>query len=82
MRTIDIHAHLMPQCFWQTVEAGQDWFGIRYEPGAPVGVTIRHGKRSPLPNPKIRFTPEQRLQDMDAQGVDMHVVSIHTPLFS
>lgn len=81
MRTIDIHAHLMPQCLWKTVEAGQEWFGIRYEPGNPVGATVRRGKRSPLPNPKIHFTPEERLQDMDAQRVDMQVVSIHTPLF-
>jgi hypothetical protein len=34
MRTIDIHAHLMPQCLWKTVDAGQSWYGIRYEPGA------------------------------------------------
>lgn len=81
MRTIDIHAHLMPQCLWKTVEAGQEWFGIGYEPGHPIGATLRQGKRSPLSSPKIRFTPEERLQDMDAQGVDMQVVSIHTPLF-
>jgi aminocarboxymuconate-semialdehyde decarboxylase len=28
----------------------------------------------------VRMTPEQRLADMDEQGVDMQVVSIHTPL--
>jgi aminocarboxymuconate-semialdehyde decarboxylase len=32
--------------------------------------------------PKLRFTPEERLKDMDEQGVDVQVVSIHTPLFS
>jgi len=31
-------------------------------------------------SPKVRFTPEERLADMDAQGVDVQVVSIHTPL--
>ena len=81
MRTIDIHAHLMPQCLWKTVDAGQAWYGIRYEPGAGLGATVRDGKRSPIQTPKLRFTPEERLQDMDAQGVDVQVISIHTPFF-
>ena len=29
----------------------------------------------------MRFTPEERLKDMDAQGVDVQVLSIHTPFF-
>jgi aminocarboxymuconate-semialdehyde decarboxylase len=29
----------------------------------------------------VRFTPEERIADMNAQGVDMQVVSIHTPFF-
>src|SRR5713226_7505130 len=82
MRTIDIHAHLMPQCLCQTVDAGQAWYGIRYEPGDGLWYTVRHGKRSPIQTPKLRFTPAERLQDMDAQGVDVQVISIHTPLFS
>jgi aminocarboxymuconate-semialdehyde decarboxylase len=81
MRTIDIHAHLMPQCLWKTVDAGQAWYGVRYEPGEGLGYTVRQGKRSPVQSPKLRFTPEERLQDMDTQGVDVHVVSIHTPFF-
>ena len=82
MRTIDIHAHLMPQCLWQTIDAGQPWYGVRFEPGEGLGYTVRHGKRSPVQSPKLRFTPEERLKDMDAQGVDVQVVSIHTPFFS
>jgi aminocarboxymuconate-semialdehyde decarboxylase len=81
MRTIDIHAHLMPQCLWKTVDAGQAWYGLRYEPGDGLGHTVMQGKRSPVQTPKLRFTPEERLQDMDEQGVDVQVVSIHTPLF-
>jgi aminocarboxymuconate-semialdehyde decarboxylase len=81
MRTIDIHAHLMPQCLWKTVDAGQAWYGVRYEPGEGLGYTVRQGKRSPVQSPKLRLTPEERLKDMDAQGVDVQVVSIHTPFF-
>ncbi|HEV8439197.1 MAG TPA: amidohydrolase family protein [Methylomirabilota bacterium] len=80
MRTIDIHAHLMPQGLWKTVAAGREWYGVRYEPGEGAGSTVTDGKRSRLNSPKVRFTPEERLKDMDAQGVDVQVVSIHMPL--
>jgi aminocarboxymuconate-semialdehyde decarboxylase len=80
MRTIDIHAHLMPRSLWQTVATGRDWYGTRYEDGQGHGTTVTNGKKSRLTSPKVRFTPEERLADMDAQGVDMQVVSIHMPL--
>src|SRR5262245_23655134 len=80
MRSIDIHAHLVPQCFWQTVASGKDWYGTQFEPGDNLGLMVTAGKRSRVSSPKVRFTPEQRLADMDAQGVDMQVVSIHMPL--
>jgi aminocarboxymuconate-semialdehyde decarboxylase len=81
MRSIDIHAHLMPQCLWQTVSAGKAWYGMRYESGEGAGVLVSQGKRSAVPSPKLRFTPEERLKDMEAQGTDVQVISIHTPLF-
>ena len=81
MRTIDMHAHLMPQCFWQTVDRGEAWHGVRYEQGEDRSWTVSPAGRNPVLTPKLRFTPEERLQDMDAQGVDVHVVSIATPLF-
>jgi aminocarboxymuconate-semialdehyde decarboxylase len=81
MRTIDIHAHLMPQCLWKAVEAGQTWYGLRHESGSGLGTLVRPGKRVAVQPHKIRFTPEERLKDMDEQGVDVQVVSIHTPLF-
>jgi aminocarboxymuconate-semialdehyde decarboxylase len=81
MRSIDIHAHLMPQCLWQTVSAGKEWYGMRYEAGEGAGVLVSQGKRSAVPSPKLRFTPEERIKDMEAQGTDVQVISIHTPLF-
>ena len=81
MRTIDIHAHLVPQSLWRAADAGQEWHGFRHEPGEGVGVVVGGGKRHGFVSPKVRFTPEERLQDMDAQGVDVQVISIHTPLF-
>jgi len=82
MRSIDIHAHLMPQCLWRTVATGSDWYGTRYERGDGLGFAATQGKRSRIATPKVRFTPEERLADMDAQGVDVQVVSIHMPLVS
>jgi aminocarboxymuconate-semialdehyde decarboxylase len=82
MRSIDIHAHLMPQSLWKAVDAGQAWHGFRLEPGRGLGAVVRADKRIGVQTPKLRFTPEERLKDMDEQGVDVQVVSIHTPLFS
>ncbi len=82
MRSIDIHAHLMPQSLWKAVDAGQAWHGFRLEPGRGLGAVVRADKRVAVQTPKLRFTPEERLKDMDEQGVDVQVVSIHTPLFS
>jgi len=81
MRTIDIHAHLVPQSLWRAAAAGKEWHGFRHEPGEGVGVVVGGGKRSAFASPKVRFTTEERLKDMDAQGVHVQVVSIHTPLF-
>ena len=36
--------------------------------------------RTGFTSPKVRYTPEERLKDMDAQKVDVQVLSIHTPL--
>src|SRR3989442_5089431 len=71
----------MPQCLWRTVDAGSEWYGTRFEPGEGLGATVTNGRKSRVATPKVRFTPEERLRDMDAQGIDVQVVSIHTPLF-
>jgi aminocarboxymuconate-semialdehyde decarboxylase len=81
MRSIDIHAHLVPATAWRAVAAGTDWHGYRHEPGDGPGLFVGGGRRIGFTSPKVRFTPEERLQDMDAQGVDMQVLSIHTPFF-
>ena len=81
MRAIDIHAHLLPRSLWQAADAGRDWYGFRHEPGEGIGTFMGDGKRTHFASPKARFTPEERLKDMDAQGVDVQVLSIHTPFF-
>ena len=71
----------MPQSLWKAVDAGHDWYGFRHEPGNGLGAIVRADKSVGVQTPKLRFTPEERLKDMDAQGVDVQVVSIHTPIF-
>jgi aminocarboxymuconate-semialdehyde decarboxylase len=66
---------------WQAADAGQEWYGFRHEPGDGIGAMVGDGKRTHFTSPKVRFTPEERLKDMDAQGVDVQVLSIHTPFF-
>ena len=81
MRHIDVHAHLAPQILWQALDNGGDWHGMRHEASGELEFIVGHGKRILINSPKIRYTPEQRLADMDADGTDLQVVSIHTPLF-
>ena len=26
MRNIDIHSHLLPQCMWEVLDSGQEWY--------------------------------------------------------
>ena len=82
MKTIDIHAHLVPRSAWQAAKEGRVWHGFRHEAGDGLGsFTGTDGKVVAFTSPKVAFTPEERLRDMDSQGVDMQVVSIHTPFF-
>src|SRR5438046_1584648 len=82
MRTIDIHAHLTPQCFWRATENGGDWHTIKREKDARGRESaIVGGQRHPLP-PRAKWTPEERLADMDSLGVDVHVVSPYVGFYN
>ena len=81
MKTIDIHAHVVPRSLWNAADAKREWYGFRHEPGAGLGTIVGNGARTNFNTPKVRYTPEERLKDMDAQGVDVQVLSIHTPFF-
>ena len=80
MRSIDIHAHMIPQNVWRTLDAGGHWHGMHYESSDRNALRVRSDRTIPV-HPKLRFTPEERIRDMDEQGTDVQLVSIHTPLF-
>ena len=82
MRSIDIHAHVTPQCFWRATENGGDWHSLRRERDAKGGeVAVVGGRRQSLP-PRARWTPEERIADMDSLGVDVHVVSPYVGFYN
>lgn len=77
MRSIDIHAHLVPQCLWRGIEDGGDWYGMRYVTSDRTSLFIKEGRIGRIA-PKVRYTPEERIKDMDQQNTDVQVVSVHT----
>lgn len=82
MRSIDVHAHLTPQCFWRATESGGDWHSLRREKDAQGGeVAVVGDQRQALP-PRARWTPEERIADMDSLGVDVQVVSPYVGFYN
>jgi len=79
MKTIDIHAHITPQSLWKAIDAKKDWYGFRHEPGEGLGAMVGGGMRTGFSTPKLHYTVEERLEDMDEQKVDVQVLSIHMP---
>ena len=79
MRSIDIHAHIVPASLWKAAEEKKEWHGFHHEPGDGLGTIVGGGWRTGFTSAKVRFTVEERLKDMDAQKVDVQVLSIHTP---
>src|SRR5436309_15359885 len=68
MRSIDVHPHLTPQCFWQATEKGGDWHTHKREKDERgqelAGIA---GKRQ-VPPPHAKWTPEERLAGLDSLG--------------
>ncbi|MFQ5861333.1 MAG: amidohydrolase family protein [Dehalococcoidia bacterium] len=81
MRSIDIHAHLTPQCFFRAVDSGKDWHGIKLERDTRGREFLVAGEHRAALHPRNRWTVEQRLADMDSLGVDVHVLSTNANLY-
>ena len=82
MRSIDIHAHVTPQCFWRATRDGGNWHTLtREQDSRGREVLISGDQRGQLP-PKASWTPEQRLADMDSLGVDIHVLSPYAGFYN
>lgn len=78
-RRIDIHAHYYPANFMNMIEAEGCACGacIRRDPRGPI-IDAGPLHAGPLPS---RFTDlEQRIAEMDAQGVDVQALSLTQPM--
>jgi len=82
MRSIDIHAHVTPQCFWRATENGGDWHTLKREKTAQGGEAAVVGRSKQALPPKARWTPEERIADMDSLGVDVQVVSPYVGFYN
>ena len=62
MRSIDIHAHLTPQCFWHATQGGGEWHTIKREQDARgrEHLLVAGRRQGQLP-PRSRWTPEERV---------------------
>ena len=79
MKSIDIHAHMIPGSLWKAIDNKQEWHGFRHEPGEGEGTMVGGGMRTQFSSPKLRYSVEERIKDMDAQKVDVQVLSTHMP---
>ena len=75
MRSIDIHAHLMPHCMLQVLYRGENWHGVSGERNAQGRLVYGLGGRRQALSPQFAWDTVQRLADMDSLGVDVQVVS-------
>jgi aminocarboxymuconate-semialdehyde decarboxylase len=82
MRSIDVHAHLTPQCFWRETANGGEWHTLRRELDARGQECAIVGNRRQTLPPRARWTPEERIADMDSLGVDMQVVSPYVGFYN
>ena len=80
MRTIDIHAHITPPQAVNLPEGG-DWHGITSaENGGRKFLVV--GPKRHWVHPSYAKTTEERIAEMDALGVDVHVLSTWTQLYN
>ena len=81
-KTIDFHAHMLPDAIKQVRGTGKEWFGTLVEDtaqGTPSLVTS--GRRSNMGSAAYWERPEARLERMDADGVDVQVVTVAPFMF-
>ena len=82
--TVDVHAHILLPALQQLVsDADPEGFGaqqaLEVRRNGPESMAAS-GRMIKERWPQLTDL-DRRLQDMDAQGVDVQVVSIHTPFF-
>jgi aminocarboxymuconate-semialdehyde decarboxylase len=81
MTTIDVHAHILPQSAVAAHKAGRDWFGTtitRLPNGTPGLLTGE--RKSSLGAVEYWLPHVERLPIMDANGIDLQILSLNPQL--
>ncbi len=77
---IDVHAHFFPERFLALVEAEGDQAGAALDRSNPRGpALVVSGARTPPLEPRY-YDLSKRLRSMDRQGVQIHALSLTTPM--
>ncbi|MDQ3914741.1 MAG: amidohydrolase [Actinomycetota bacterium] len=82
MRSVDIHAHVVPRGVWAAHESGDDWYGAlakneRFDDYLMIGALCEGDGIA-----KTRWTIDERIRYMDAVGTDVHVLSVAPALLN
>ena len=81
MRSLDIHAHIVPDSLGQLKEGG-DWHGFTIERAGEGQDYLARGSKRTWLHPRLLWSPQERLADMDSTGVDVHVLSTWIGLYN
>jgi hypothetical protein len=68
LRSIDIHARLMPHCMLQALYREENWHGATGEVGAQGQMVYGPGGRRRILSSRFTWNTAQRLADMDSLG--------------
>jgi len=78
-KSIDIHAHFFPRAYLELIAAEGGPFGVICEMDHPDGVALNTAGRSRHLEPRF-IDIDARLASMDRQGVDIHALSLTSPM--
>ena len=81
MKTIDVHAHILPEAAVAAHKSGRDWFGttITRLPNGTPGL-LTGDRRSSLGAVEYWLPHRDRIPFMDAAGIDLQVLSLNPQL--
>ncbi len=72
---IDVHAHLIPQVFWDTTENGGEWYRASQREHNGQRYIVTRDRLAGPQEPLWHASLEERLNVMDQQGVDMQLLA-------
>ena len=81
-RVIDFHAHFLPQGAIDAADTGKEWHGTVLTRNAKGKPWLKTGSyETGLGAVEYWEGPEQRIEAMDASGIDVTAISVAPPMF-